>query len=73
MVKGIYTLYSYTVRGLRSYTTLKVKIVEKFNGSGELYGCFKGGNFHFLGITLMTYVVFVVQNISQNLFSMQKV
>ena len=73
MVKGIYTLYSYTVRGLRNYTTLKVKIVEEFSGSGELYGCLKGGNFYFLGITLMTYVVFVVQNISQNLFSMQKV
>ena len=72
MVKGIYTLH-YTVRGLRSYTTLKVKIVEKFNGLGELYGCLKGGNFYFLGITLMTYVVFVVQNILQNLFSMQKV
>ena len=48
MVKGIYTLYSYTVRGLRNYTTLKVKIVEEFSGSGELYGCLKGGNFTFL-------------------------
>ena len=68
MVKGIYTLYSYTVRGLRNYTTLKVKIVEEFSGSGELYGCLKGGNFYFLGITLMTYVVFVVKYIAEPLF-----
>ena len=64
MIKRIYTLYSYTVRGLRCYTYLKVKIVEKFNGSGELCGSLKGGNFYLLGIILMTYVVFVVQNIS---------